>query len=202
MKIYSVNDKEFKEYGKVISGDFSDILDVLKDTPCPKGATVYSPSDKKLEACKSFALFQHDIYGDMPIQFGYCNGENETLNCLEYHRDSEVNLGSDDFILMLGKRSEIEDDKFDTSKVKCFFVPKGVAVEVFATSLHYAPCGIDGKPFHVLIVLPKGTNVSSARSKAEPLLWATNKWLLAHKDSSEAKAGAYIGLVGENLKLC
>ena len=33
------------------------------------------------------------------------------------------------------------------------------------------------------------------------LLWARNKWLLAHPDSSEAAAGAFVGLTGENLRL-
>lgn len=31
--------------------------------------------------------------------------------------------------------------------------------------------------------------------------WACNKWLLAHPDSAEAKAGAYVGLVGENVHI-
>ena len=35
----------------------------------------------------------------------------------------------------------------------------------------------------------------------DALLWACNKWLLAHPDSAEAKAGAYVGLTGENVKI-
>ena len=34
---------------------------------------------------------------------------NTRLNCLEYHRDSEVNVGARDFILLLGKQDEIEN---------------------------------------------------------------------------------------------
>ena len=37
-----------------------------------------------------------------------------------------------------------------------------------------------------------------AKSFEDKRLWARNKWLLAHKDTSEAAAGAYVGLVGEN----
>ncbi len=33
------------------------------------------------------------------------------------------------------------------------------------------------------------------------LLWARNKWLLAHPDFPEAAAGAFVGLTGENLRL-
>lgn len=32
-------------------------------------------------------------------------------------------------------------------------------------------------------------------------LWKINKWLLAHKDSKQASLGAYIGIVGENIKV-
>ena len=32
-------------------------------------------------------------------------------------------------------------------------------------------------------------------------LWACNKWLLAHPDSTEAAHGAYIGLTGENIDI-
>ena len=35
-----------------------------------------------------------------------CWGRNTKLNCLEYHRDSEVNIGASDFILLLAKQEE------------------------------------------------------------------------------------------------
>ena len=76
----------------------------------------------------------------MPVQLGYCNGHNTKLNCLEYHRDSEVNLGTKDFILLLAKEDDIQDGKLDTGKVKAFYAPAGVIIEVYATTLHYAPC--------------------------------------------------------------
>lgn len=199
MKIYSIYDKEFAEYGVIVPGDYKELLEVLSSRPCPEGSTMYCPSDKELEATPSYKGFSYRVYGDMPIQLGYCSGHNNKLNCLEYHRDSEINLANEEFVLLLGKRSEIIGDKFDTSKVKAFRVPAGVAVEVFATSLHYAPIGEHGAGFRVLVVLPRGTNVNSLRIEGEKELWATNKWLLAHKDSKEAKEGAYIGLVGDNI---
>ncbi len=76
----------------------------------------------------------------MPIQIGMVCGHNSTLNCLEYHQDSEVNIDAADFILLLAKQSEIENGMLDTSRIKAFRVPAGVFVEVYATTLHYAPC--------------------------------------------------------------
>ena len=200
MKIYSVFDEEFKQYGRVINDDFTDILKELSTKECPNNV-IYVPSDEKLEACKEFKTLKEDYYGNMPIQLGYCNGHNNKLNCLEYHLDSEINLSNEEFILLLGLRSQIKDGKFDTKLTKAFKVPAKVAVEVFATSLHYAPCALNNQGFKVLIVLPKGTNTQDIRSNKEPMLWATNKWLLAHEESSEAKDGAYIGLIGENITL-
>jgi len=200
MKIYSVFDKEFADYGRVINENFDDIYNVLKDTECPAGV-VYNASYKPLEDLKSFDILQDVYYGGMPIQVGYCNGHNNTLNCLEFHLDSEINMSNDEFVLLLGLRTQIVDGKFDTSLVKTFRVPPKTAVEVFATSLHYAPCALDGAGYRVLIVLPKGTNTKAISSPKEPMLRMTNKWLLAHPESNEAKDGAYIGLTGDNIRI-
>ena len=56
-----------------------------------------------------------------------------------------------------------------------------------------------------MVALPHGTNtdkpVMTNQTSEDRLLWARNKWLLAHPDSSEAKQGAYIGLAGENIDI-
>ena len=142
----------------------------------------------------------------MPVQMGWCNGHNTKLNCLEYHRDSEFNLGLEDFILLVAKLDEVENGVLDTARVKAFRAPAGTLVECFATTLHYAPCHTDpAKGFHVLIALPKFTNTEKpdipALCPEDKLLWARNKWLLAHPESSEAAQGAYIGLSGENIDI-
>ena len=131
---------------------------------------------------------------------------NTKLNCLEYHRDSEFNLGTEDFILLLAKMDDITDGKLDTAKVKAFRAPAGTLVEVYATTLHYAPCHVDqAKGFRVLVALPQGTNTAKPEIKADggddAQLWACNKWLLAHVESSEAAAGAYVGLEGVNIDI-
>jgi hypothetical protein len=205
MKVYSVYDPEFKEYGQVVTGyDVTELVETLdKVTPLPEGV-VYVPEQPELQALSVTQELSDRLYGGMPIQMGWCNGHNTKLNCLEYHRDSETNLGTEDFILLLGKQGQIEEDGlFDTANIKAFKVPAGVPVEVFATSLHYAPCSAKkGAGFKVLVVLPKGTNTEKPafqpQNREDTLLTARNKWLLAHPDSDEAKGGAVIGLKGKN----
>lgn len=207
LKLRSVNDPEFLEYGQVLKGyDFTIFIEKLKGTPCPADSVVYVPGDKGLEADPIAAELRDRYYGGMPIQIGYCNGVNSMLGCLEYHRDSEVDISADDAILLLARQQDIRDGKLDTSKVAAFFQPAGTAVELFATALHYAPCSsVKGAPFHMAIVLPLGTNLEKpvyvAKSHEDTLMTARNKWLLAHPDSSEAKSGAVIGLTGKNINL-
>ena len=208
MKIYSVFDPEFKSYGQVVDGmadTVQEILDVLKDAP--QGAGVdYVPEYKPLQELPAMVEISEHCYGGMPVQLGWCNGHNTMLNCLEYHRDSEFNLGTEDFILLLAKQDEIENGVLDTAKVRAFRVPAGVLVEFYATTLHYAPCHCDeSKGFRVLVALPQGTNTDKPaienKSSEDKLLWARNKWLLAHPDSSEAAQGAHVGLSGENIDI-
>lgn len=208
MKIYSVYDPEFKPYGQIVEGledTIQEILPVLQ--AAPQGAGVeYVPEYKPLQELSAMAEISEHCYGGMPVEMGWCNGHNTTLNCLEYHRDSEFNLGTEDFVLLLARQEEIEDGVLDTEKVKAFRVPAGVLVEVYATTLHYAPCSAKkGAGFRVLIVLPLGTNGPrpeiSPKNEEDRRLWACNKWLLAHRESSEAAQGAPVLLEGVNLDI-
>ena len=204
MKIQSVFDAAFAPYGKVIRGfDTAALQAEMEKLPCPDGAVVYVPAEGALEALPIMKEFTDQLYGGMPIQIGYCNGDNHVMNCLEYHRDSELNLACTDMILLLGKEGDIDFEKFeyDTAKVEAFLAPKGTLVEVYATTLHYAPINAGGK-FRCVVVLPRGTNTALA-FQPDPtgesrLLTHTNKWLLAHAESPEAKNGAVVALKGEN----
>ena len=207
MKIESVYSPAFRGYGQVLTGyDTEKLLWAMEAIPLPKEGTAYEPSIAALEGCDIFRRFQDHAYGGMPVQIGMCWGRNTKLNCLEYHRDSEVNIGAGDFILLLARQDQIENGVLDTADVCAFRVPAGVAVEVYATTLHYAPCHVDkNEGFRVAVVLPKGTN--EAKPSIVPVndedrrLQARNKWLLAHKESIEASQGAYVGLSGENINI-
>ena len=174
-------------------------------TPLPD-ATGYVPEEPALQNLPEASVLGAALFGGMPFQMGWCNGHNTRLNCLEYHRDSEFNLGTQDFILLLAKEDQIENGKLDTARVKAFRVPAGTLVEVYATTLHYAPCHTDpAAGFKVLVALPKGTNTPRpdlpVRGGDDACLWACNKWLLAHPESSEAAQGAQAALTGINIDI-
>lgn len=206
MKIYSVYDKEFKSYGKVLENyDTKDLLAEMDKIPHPDEGTSYLPNIEAFDNLPIKREFSERAFGGMPIELGMCWGHNTRLNCLEYHRDSEVDIAGEDMILLLAKIDEIENGVLDTACVKAFLAPKGAVVEVYATTLHYAPCHAKEEGFRSAVVLPLGTNTDrghlDVKNDEDKTLWAKNKWLLAHKDSSEAKSGAYIGLIGKNIDI-
>ena len=207
MKILSVYDEAFRPYGRVVEGyPVEGILKALAETPCTD-AVVYEPRIEALHQAENAQAIGEALYGGMPFQFGFCNGVNTKLNCLEFHRDSEFNLGTEDFILLVAKQDDVIDGMLDTAKVVAFKAPAGVLVECYATTLHYAPCSAKlGQGFRVLIALPDKTNtdyegVRKGVNAMDKMLWARNKWLLAHPESSEAAAGAVVALTGANIDI-
>ena len=87
--------------------------------------------------------------------------------------------------------------------MEAFLLPKGTAVEVYATTLHYAPCSVGEQGFQVAIVLPKDTNLSLEEEHdgwEDKLITAKNKWLIGHPEGGLPE-GAHIGLIGENVSV-
>ena len=205
MEIKKITDAAFRKYGRVVQGiDFDELIEAIKrDTPLPDGVA-YEPSIEALEATQSAKELQKRTYGELPIEVGYCNGHNYKLNAVEYHRSSEINVAATDAVLILGMQQDITDDfTYDTAKMEAFLVPAGTAVEIYATTLHYAPCSADEGGFKVGIVLPKGTNYPLTQSHEgweDSLITAQNKWLIGHEEGG-LDAGAHIGLIGKNLDI-
>ena len=208
MNIKSITDPAFAAYGKIVEGyDFLPILDLLnRITEKPANEVVYKPGNEQLESMIVSKDLRRNFFGGMPIQVGYCNGSNNGLTCLEYHRDSEISIAADDIVLILGRQQDIAGGKYDTANVEAFLQPAGTAVELYATTLHYAPCNAPGKDgFRVIVVLPWGTNTAKPeieiKNEEDKLLFACNKWLLTYPDTHAAGLGAYVGLIGEKIIL-
>ena len=127
IKIQKVTDESFKKYGRVLTSDYdvAELIGEMGKTPCPDDV-IYIPSDPELEKLAIMKDFTDSLYGGLPIQIGYCNGHNNRLNAVEYHRSSEVNVACTDVILLIGSEQDIEDDfTYDTSKIEAFLLPAG-----------------------------------------------------------------------------
>lgn len=212
MKVKQVTDTSFRKYGKILTGiDFSEIYNVLEEMDYPEDVE-YAASFGPLEEPEFRQKLSNTLYGELSVEIGYCSGHNKMLNALEYHRSSEANVAVTDIILLLGHQSDItEDFTYDTAQLEAFFVPAGTAVELYATTLHYVPIGKkeNDYAFKMGVVLPFGTNfplgvtlgaeAEKEKLPEEKLLFAKNKWLIAHEESGEE--GAFIGLTGKNISV-
>lgn len=204
VRLQELTGESFCRYGRILKEyDMAELLNAMEATPLPEGV-IYVPSDAELERLPVFEKLTEQIGGGLPVQLGYCNGHNHKLNALEYHRSSELNVAVTDMVLLVGSQQDVEgDNTYDTGRVEAFFVPAGTVLEVYATTLHYAPCSADNRGFRCVVVLPRGTNLELDKKAPETsegrLLFAKNKWLIAHEESGLEADGAFIGLKGENL---
>ena len=196
MKIYEVTDEKFRRYGRVLKMlDTTGLVEELKKVSIPQ-EVVYEPSVQALEALPITQILQDQVYGELPVQVGYCIGNNHKLNAVE------INIAATDAVLIVGSQQDVTDDfYYDTEKMEAFRVPAGTAVELYATTLHYAPCNAKDGGFLVAVVLPKGTNYlleKAHKDGEDKLLAAKNKWLIGHKEGGLPE-GTHLGLRGENL---
>lgn len=208
MQLYDVTSERFAKYGRIVTEvDCSELLKQLGNIAVPD-EVVYEPSVPLLEQAVE-GKDVNSLFGGLPFQIGYCAGHNVLLNAVEYHRSSEFNVAATEVILLLGRQQDIASGyRYHTEDMEAFLVPAGVTVELYATTLHYAPCRAQGKGFMVGVILPKGTNEPlqnvpkdiNARVGEERLLTATNKWLIGHRDAKLPKE-THLGLVGKNLNI-
>ncbi len=209
IKIYSVFDKEFLPYGKVIEDfDFSALIKISAEkTEIPENGNFYTPAFEEFQKDISFKKIQNTFYGGMPIQIGYCNGRNTTYNGFEYHKGSEINIAVTDFMLVLGHLWQVENNCFTVGNEKVFFVPKGTAIEMYQTTLHLSPCRVNDEGYKDIVILPEGTNTPLDYKEENPegenkLLLMKNKWVISHPDRQPLiSQGAFPGLMGENKEL-
>ena len=201
--IENVRSKTFSLYGKRYENfDAKTLIDRCIETAVvPHEGSVYIPSLEELEVLPELETLRTGCFGQLEIQCGVCMGQNSLMNALEYHKSSEINIAVSDLVLLLADVRDVDsENRLDARTVKAFYLEKGDVVELYATTLHFCPCGA-GKSFFAIVILPRGTNTPLANEvkNAEPLLWARNKWLLAHEDNSALiRRGAHAGIYNEN----
>jgi hypothetical protein len=207
LTIKDVHDPLFLPYGKIVTGyDFAGLTDYMeRETEIPEQGNIYRASVPELEQFEVKERLEKGFYGEMPVQIGYCNGRNATLNGLEYHIGSEINIAVTDLVLLLGRLQDVANGQYESEKADAFFVPEGVALQLYETTLHFSPCKTTPEGFKCIVILPRGTNEPLANDKArygDKFLFARNKWLLAHPDRKPLmEKGAWPGIKGTNIEI-
>lgn len=203
----SIQSNTFSRFGRVVDFPAKQLITICEQaTVMPENGTCYVADMTELEIPDVFEEVQRLLRGEGSCQIGCCWGYNQKLNCLEYHRASEHNIAVSDLVLLLASQLDMEGNELSTDKVSAFYVPKGTVIEIYATTLHFCPCQVSDDGFRCIVVLPRGTNKPleyqrSTNMGEEQLLWAKDKWLIAHKEAPAIQRGAYPGLQGVNYEI-
>ena len=202
LSIYSVHDEEFKKYGRVHNIDTDEIVKAGKSIPLPEKGSSYQLSVEKLENLNSSELFREITFGGCEAQIGLCMGYNSDMNALEFHKSSEINIAVTPLVVLLGLECEMENCKYDSSKIKAFYLDSGTMIELFASTMHFCPCQVSDEGFSNVVVLPKDTNALLEKAANDKLLFKKNKWLICHENNENLiKIGVYPGIYGENYRI-
>lgn len=204
IEVYSVFDSEFAMYGRVIDDvDAKEIVSVAKTIANPEKGSSYVPTEPKFEALGIAKEITDKLFGTLPTQIGYCWGHNTMMNATEWHTSSEINIAITPLVLIVALRQEIKDSKIDASQFKAFYVPEGTVLEAYATTLHFCPCQVADSGFGCVVALPLNTNTKLEEKTDDKLLFARNKWLLAHELNTVLvnDRGAYPGITGKNVEI-
>lgn len=215
LRILDAADPAIGRYGRLLPSEpFAPLVDLAdRVTGIDPAANRYVASLGELEAdpCADFLKAR---FGFAPIQVGYCNGPNSSLNALEWHKSAEIDIAVTDLVLLLGRRCDVgADGSYDSSKLDCFYLAKGTVLELLPEALHFSPCRARASGFKSVIALPAGTNLplaagefAAASEAGQPLgdieprlLFMRNKWLIAHPERRVLiEKGAFPGIRGEN----
>ena len=203
LKLYSVNDKEFEKYGKVLTNFNTDeIVKECEKIEMPSEGSIYQLGLENLENLEISKKIKQELFGELDTQIGVCYGHSNYLNALEWHKNSEINIAVKPLVLILGTIFELKDGKFDSKDAKAFYLEKGQMVEVYATTLHFCPCEVSKDGFFCVVGLPKGTNGVLDNVPDDKMLFRKNKWLIAHEDNQALlDKGVVSGVYGENYKV-
>lgn len=199
LQIHSVHEAVFASYGRFIEEDTTEICAAAEKLPFPEEGSRYMAAEASLEATEFAKRLREEYCGQLDEQVGICYGHSNRLNALEWHTCNEFNVAVRPLVLLLAKRGDMDEKgRLDAAKVKAFYLAQGEMIEVYSDTLHFCPCEVTTDGFSSIVGLQRDTNLPLQDRKQE-LLWARNKWLIAHEDNAPLVVrGAVPGIYGEN----
>lgn len=212
LDIHSVSDPLFARYGRLLEGyKPDDVISRARGILPHSEDVVYEPSVPTLEEPADFnTAIEQRVFGGVPVQVGWCYGQNLHMGALEYHKGSEVNACLTDVLLLVGHVQDVsfgQEITYDAGGVEAFYAPQDSVIELSPWNLHFAPIHVrEGEQFATLVYLPLRTNeplpYEVEKVGESRLLFAINKWLIAHPDAEALiEEGAYPGITGSDIEV-
>lgn len=211
LMIHRIDSSRFRGYGTLLrSLDVEALIEAAdRLTTIPVEGNTYVPSLPALQELDAAKNLEQYFEGE-PIQVGYCNGRNTSINGSEYHKSPELFIAVTDCLQFLTPFDQLKDyASVHTNAAELFYFPKGSVALIHAKVLHLAPVCVHKEGFKSIIVLPKGTNEplqgeqrSEQENLEDRLLFKQNKWILAHPNRTQlVSQGVVVGLMGENISV-
>ncbi|GBG93695.1 hypothetical protein LFYK43_01540 [Ligilactobacillus salitolerans] len=207
-QIQAISAPSFSKYGKIYTDyDISEIVKYMDNNiSIDPENNVYVPSNAELEAIPAIQTIGTDIFADLPIEAGECTGQSLNFTAVEYHQGSELNIFLTDVVMVLGKRSILEENGTFNAKeeAELFYVPRGTVVEFYSDTLHYSPIKVDAAGFKIIVMLPAGSNQELPENFHSNNLRIVkrNKFQVVHESRKDKIAqGAQIGVTGDLIEL-
>lgn len=207
--ILEVSDPSFATYGKLLPYVQTPEMRryLYEQTEMPETED-YVPCSEELMAMEEALQFTQFVYGETACQVGYYNGYPSKLNALEYHKCSEVLVEFEPCVLIVGHIWDIKEDQVASEDLKLFYVPAGLCVELYATTLHFAPCMATNRGVRQVVCQTATTNTPLHHPERtdpngeNPYLYQRNKWVLAHPEAAASfDSRVVFGITGENIFL-
>lgn len=207
LTIVGVEDPSFASYGCVhksvqLPGMREFLYQIEQTEP-----EYYVPSEARIECLPEATQIADEIFGQGSCQIGWYYGRGDKLNAVEYHKCSEVLYEYEPCVLIVGHVWDIADNKVHSDTMKLFYVPANCCVELYATTLHYAPVRACQAPVMQIVAQSKDTNTPLLKPvagdmEANPMLLQRNKWVLGHPEAAELLGPqACLGILGDNIQV-
>jgi hypothetical protein len=205
IKIKGITNKAFIKYARIVTGyDFIEMISYIENkTPIPEEGVLCVNSVDNIDLLAETCRLKNSFFGEVDIQVGYCSGRNSKLNYMEYHRSNKILVAVTDLIIFVGRVQDIKENQYDSNKAEAFFVPEGVAIEVFSTTLCSLPCRMEDSGFRAIIIQLKTTGTAlKSQSGIDCLLYSKNRWVIAHSEAVQyINDDSQLGIVGENIEI-
>lgn len=205
VKIKGITNKAFIKYGKIVTAyDFSGVISYIENkTPVPEEGMLCVNYVDNIEIIEEATKLKHNFFGEMDIQIGYINGANYNLNFMQYNKTNQILIAVTDIIIFVGKVQDIKEEQYDSSKAEIFFVPSGVAIELYSTTLLSPPCNMEEGGYRAVSIQLRGTGSSlKIENKDQKFLHSKNKWIIAHEEALDCiDYNMQAGIIGENIEI-
>lgn len=205
IKIKGITNKAFIKYARIVTGyDFTEMISYVEDkTPIPEEGVLCVNYVDNIDLLEETCRLKDSFFGEVDIQVGYCSGRNSKLNYMEYHKSNKILVAVTDLVIFVGRVQDIKENQYDSNKAEAFFVPEGVAIELFSTTLCSLPSRMENSGFRAIVIQLKTTGTAlKSQSSIDYPLHSKNKWIIAHSEAAQyINDDSQLGIIGENTEI-